>query len=178
VSAANLLRAIEHAKRAPLWRFLNALGIPGVGEQTARDLAWRFGSLERLQAADAAALTTVPGIGPAVAKDVAGFFREAINRRVIDACLRRGLRVVEPTVTRRQPLAGKTVVFTGGLESMTRDEAEERARASGARTARSVGAETDLVVAGTGPGSKYAKARALGVRVIGERQFQKLIEAR
>jgi len=119
----------------------------------------------------------VSGIGPAIARDVAAFFRRAVNRRAIELCRRRGVQVIGPTVRRRGPLAGKTVVFTGGLESMTRDEAEERARARGARTARSVSAETDLVVAGTDPGSKYAKASALGVRIIDEGQFQQLIAA-
>ncbi len=177
VSATNLLKAIDKAKQTPLWRFLHALGIPSVGAQTARDLAEHFGTLDRLQSADEAALMAVPGIGPAVARDVADFFRRAVNRRAIELCRRRGVQVIGTTVARRGPLAGKTVVFTGGLESMTRENAEERARASGARTARSVSAETDLVVAGTDPGSKYAKARALGVRILDEGQFQKLIGA-
>lgn len=177
VSASNLLDSIDKAKRPPLWRFLNALGIPGIGERTARDLAEQFGTLERVQSANEAALMAAPGIGPAAARGVVEFFRRPINRRVIDLCRRRGVQVVGSTAAHRGPLAGKTVVFTGGLESMTREEAEERARASGAHTTRRVGAETDLVVAGNQPGSKYAKARALGVRVIDEGQFQQLIGA-
>jgi DNA ligase (NAD+) len=177
-SATNLLDAIDKAKRPPLWRFLHALGIPGVGAQTARDLAEHLGSLSRILAADEATLTSVPGIGPSVARDVAAFFRRAVNRRVIESCRRRGVQVSDPSVTRRKNLAGKTVVFTGGLHSMTREAAEERARAGGAHTARSVSAETDLVVAGVEPGVKYAKARALGIRIIDEGQFQKLIGAR
>jgi DNA ligase (NAD+) len=177
VSAAKLLDAIEKAKRPPLWRFLNALGIPGVGAQTARDLAEQFGTLERLESADEAALTAAPGIGPAVARNIAEFFRRAFNRRVIAMCRQRGVQVTGTTEKRRGPLAGKTVVFTGGLASMTREQAEERARASGAHTARSISAGTDLVVAGSDPGSKYAKARALGVRVIDEGQFQRLFRA-
>jgi DNA ligase (NAD+) len=176
VSAANLLAAIHKATEAPLWRFLHALGIPGVGAQTARDLAAYFGTLGRLESADEAALTAVPGIGPTLARGLAEFFRRAANRRVLDLCRRRGVRVVGSPLTRRGPLAGKTIVFTGALESMTREDAEERARANGARTARSVGAGTDLVVTGTDPGAKYEKARALGIRVIDETQFQKLIK--
>ena len=148
-----------------------------MGAQTARDLAEHFGTLDRIQSADEATLMTVPGIGPTVAHGVFVFFQRSVNRRVIELCQRRGVQVIGTTVRRRGPLAGKTVVFTGGLESMTREDAEERARARGARTARSVSAETDLVVAGIDPGSKYAKARALGVRIIDEPQFQKLIEA-
>jgi DNA ligase (NAD+) len=174
-SAMNLLKAIDRAKEAPLWRFLNALGIPSVGAQTARDLAECFGTLDRLQSAGEAALQSVSGVGPAVARDVVEFFQRSVNRRVIELCRRRGVQVIGSTVARRGALAGKTVVFTGGLASMTRDDAEERARKRGARTARSVSAETDLVIAGADPGSKYAKARALGIPVIDERQFQELV---
>jgi DNA ligase (NAD+) len=177
VSAANLLKAIDCAKRPRLWRFLHALGIPSVGAQTARDLAEHFASLNRVRAASETDLRAVPGIGPVVSHDVAEFFRRSVNRQVIDRCLDRGVTVLGTTPRRRGPLAGKTVVFTGGLESMTREDAEEQARASGARTARSVSAATDLVVSGAAPGSKHVKARALGVRIINEREFQKLVGA-
>ena len=177
VSAGNLLHAIDKVKHPPLWRFLNALGIPGVGAQTARDLAEHFGTLERLQAADKVTVAAAPDTGPAVAQSVVDFFSRAFNRRVIEACRRHGVQVGAVTATHRGPLAGKTVVFTGGLESMTREEAEEHARASGAHTTHSVSAETDLVVAGSEPGSKYKKARALGVRVIDEGEFQRLVHA-
>jgi DNA ligase (NAD+) len=177
VSVTNLLKAIDKARRTTLWRFLHALGIPSVGVQTARVLAEHFGTLEHLESADEAALMEVPGIGPNVARDVAEFFRLPVNRHVIDLCRRRGVQVVGSTVRRRGPLAGKTVVFTGALESMSREDAEERARASGARTARTVSAATDFVVAGSAPGSKYAKTRAFGVRIIDEREFQNLVGA-
>jgi DNA ligase (NAD+) len=175
VSAANLLKAIDKARQTPLWRLLHALGIPGVGSQTARDLAEHFVTLDRIQSADEAALEAVPGIGPTIARDVAAFFRRAVNRRVIKECRRRGVQVVETTSVRRGSLSGKTVVFTGALESMSREEAEQHARASGARTARSVSAGTDLLIAGADPGSKYGKARTLGIRILDEKQFQKLI---
>jgi DNA ligase (NAD+) len=175
VSAANLLKAIEGARRPPLWRFLHALGIPSVGVQTARDLAEHFGTLDRVIAASEADLRAVSGIGPTVSRDVAEFFRRPVNRRIIDRCLGRGVKVSGTMPRRRGPLAGKTVVFTGGLESMTREDAEEQARASGARTARNVSEATDLVVSGAAPGAKYAKARTLGVRIIDEREFQKLV---
>jgi len=177
-SAANLLTAIDKARRPPLWRFLHALGIPGVGAQTARDLSDHFGTLKRVQGADEPALMRVPNVGPAVARDVAAFFARPANRRVIDLCRRRGVHVIGAAVSHTGPLAGKTVVFTGALKSMTREQAEERARTSGARIARSVSARTDLVVAGSDPGTKSANARAIGVRVVDERQFQQLIQAR
>jgi len=178
VSSANLLAAIEKGRRTVLWRFLHALGIPGVGVQTARDLAGRFGTLGAVRSADARALRTVSGVGPVVAQNVAAFFRLRANRRVIDRCLRGGLRLAGAARHARGPLAGKVVVFTGGLPSMTREEAEEVARAHGARTARSVGPRTDLVVAGTDPGTKYEQALARGVRIIDERQFRRLTHSR
>lgn len=179
LSAGNLVAAIEKRRRPALWRFLHALGIPGVGVQTARDLAAHFGTLDRIRSAGESELTTVPGVGRVVARDVAEFFSLPANRRAIDLCLRRGLQIAEskPATSARGPLAGKVIVFTGGLESMTRQEAEELARTRGARTADSVSAHTDLVVVGAEPGTKYQRARALGVRVIGERQFRKLAGA-
>jgi DNA ligase (NAD+) len=176
-SATKLLDAIGKARHTSLWRFLHALGIPGVGCQTARDLAAHFGTLDGIQSAGEAALRRAAGIGPAAAHDVTEFFRRAVNRRVIELCRHRGLQVSGSVVRERGALAGKTVVFTGGLASMTREDAEEQARTRGAQTARSVSAATDLLVAGAAPGSKFARARALGVRIIDEGQFQKLIAA-
>jgi DNA ligase (NAD+) len=171
VSARNLIDAIDRARTAPLWRFLNALGIPGVGAKTARDLADQFGSLAAIRAASEAALRRTSGIGQVAARDIAAFFRQGTVRRIIDQCLRRGLKLTGPERARRGPLAGKTVVFTGTLASMTRNEAEERARQLGARTASTVTRHTDLVVAGDSPGAKYDRARALGIRVIDEKEW-------
>lgn len=178
VSAANLLQAIEKAKHPPLWRFLNALGIPGVGPRTARDLATHFGTLERIQDAGEAALREVPEIGPATAPAIADFFRAPSTRRIIDLCQRRGVRVAGAEKAARGPLSGKTIVFTGALDAMTREDAQELARAAGARTSESIGAKTDLVVAGSTPGSKMAKARALGLRIIDETTFRRLAAGR
>jgi DNA ligase (NAD+) len=178
VSAANLLRAIETARRVPLWRFVHGLGIPGVGAETARDLAAHFGTLERLRAASEPVLRETAGVGSATARNVWSFFRRAVNQRVIDRCLARGVRVRRLSGTRAGALTGKTVVFTGGLTSMTRGAAEARARAEGAHTARTVSRATDLLVAGRAPGSKYRKARALGIPIVDERRFQQLVADR
>ena len=115
-SAGNLLRAIDRAKRPSLWRWLNALGIPGVGAQTARLLASHVGTLERLQSTDVASLASVPGIGPAVARSVVEFFRRPSTRRAIDACLRRGVRVAEATAARHGPACRED----GGLHGRAR----------------------------------------------------------
>jgi DNA ligase (NAD+) len=185
VSAANLVEQIRKARRIPLWRFLNALGIPGVGPQTARDLAGHFGALDPVLRTDEAQLSGIVGVGPTLARDIAEYFNRQGNRQVLDLCRRRGVVVAgtdakkRPRVERagRGPLTGQTIVFTGGLESMTRDEAEERARAAGAHTATAVGPHTDLVVTGEHPGEKYQQARRLGVHVIDEQQFNSIIGA-
>jgi DNA ligase (NAD+) len=174
LSAARLCAAIQKRRRTTLWRFLHALGIPGVGVQTARDLARGAGSLAALRSADARRLSAIGGVGPATAHDVVTFFQQPGNRRVVDRCLRIGLRIDERRMRARGPLAGKAVVFTGALESMTRDEAGERARRLGARTSRRVGPGTHLVVAGASPGTTLERARLLGVRIIGEREFLEL----
>jgi len=174
VSAANLTRAIDRARHTTLSRFLIALGIPGVGGQTARAIADHFGRLDRLLAASAAEIAKVAGVGPVAGRQIAAFFRAPANRRVVRACLRRGLLLAAPVRIRRGPLSGRTVVFTGGLASMTREDAEARARALGARTTDSVTRDTDLVVAGEKPGSKFARAQALGIQIIGEQQFRRM----
>lgn len=176
VSAARLLAAIDRRRQTTLWRFVNALGIPGVGSQTARVLARRFRDLAALRRADERTLAGVPGVGPVAGRAVAAFFRRAANRRVIDLCLKRGLVIADTTIGRRGPLAGKRVVFTGTLASMSRPEAEARCESAGALIAQRVSADTDLVVAGTNPGSKYRAARALGVRIVGERAFAALLK--
>jgi len=174
-SAGNLVSAIDRARRPELARFVHALGVPRVGARTARDLAEHFGSLDRLRQAGEEALREVEGVGPSVATAVAAFFRRADNRRIIDTCLRRGVAPQGAAApARKGPLAGRTVVFTGGLESMTRTEAEALVRAEGGRTSGSVSRKTDLVVAGREAGSKLDRARALGVKVVSEREFGRL----
>ena len=177
VSARNLVKAIDRARRPELWRFVYALGVPQVGTQTARDLAAHFGSLEQLMAAGEDDLREVSGVGPEVASAVAGFFRRKAVRRIIDRCLRRGVEPRQAAAPRRGPFAGKTVVFTGGLESVTRAEAEARVRAGGGRTSGNVSRKTDLVVAGADAGSKLDKARALGVKIVDERTFARDVGA-
>jgi DNA ligase (NAD+) len=175
LSARNLVTAIERAKRTELGRFLYALGIPGVGVRTARDLATHFGSLDKLMRASEEELKQVEGIGPVVARQIAEFFRRAENRKIIEQCLKRGVSFVAAPRVLAGPLAGKTVVFTGGLESMSRPEAEALVRRLGGTPASSVTRKTNLVVVGRDPGSKYEKAKQLGITILTEGEFLNLI---
>lgn len=175
ISAHNLVQAIDKARHTELARFIYALGIPGVGAESARDLADHFRDLSRLVHADEAALRSVSGIGAVTAGQIAGFFRRPASRRMIDACRRGGLVLAPPPKPRAGSLAGRMVVFTGALDRLTRAEAEALVRRAGGRAAASVGARTDLVVAGAAPGSKYERARRLGVTILDEPAFLKLV---
>ncbi len=177
-SAANVLAAIDKARSTTLARFIYALGIRHVGESTARDLAAHFGSLEALLAADEAALVEVPDVGPVVAASVAHFLAEPRNRSAIDALLAAGVCWPEQAAVRprRGPLAGATVVLTGTLPTLTREQAGELIAAAGGKVTGSVSKKTDFVVAGDDPGSKLDKARSLGVRVIDENELQRLLK--
>jgi len=172
-SAANVVAAIEKSKRTTLARFVFALGIRHVGEVTAKDLAAHFGTLDALMAADAAQLQEAPDVGPVVAESVARFFAESHNREGIELLRAAGVRWAEgePRRATAGPFAGKIVVLTGTLATMTRDEAKERIEAGGGRVTGSVSKKTDFVVAGEEAGSKLDKARELGVEVLDEAAF-------
>ena len=203
-SVDNLLAAIEARKTPPLDRFLLALGIRHVGEVTARDLARRYGSLAAfrtkvdealairrdaqpledeaeskfLQQRDKQVVAAIetPNIGPEVANAILDFFEEPHNREVVDDLLRVGVRPADVVwQTRESPVTGQTLVFTGSLETLSRDEAKAQAEALGAKVAASVSARTDLVIAGPGAGSKLKKAQELGIRVIGEAEWAEIV---
>ncbi|MBS0577655.1 MAG: NAD-dependent DNA ligase LigA [Proteobacteria bacterium] len=176
-SAANLLEAIEKSKRTSLPRLLFGLGIREVGEATALALARHFGSLEALAAADAARIQQVPDVGPIVAAHVAAFFAAPAHLAVIEALKARGVHWPDMPVAAvtGQPLAGRTFVVTGTLESMTREQAQEALTARGAKVAGSVSKKTSYVVAGREAGSKLAKAQQLGIPVLEEAAFLKLL---
>ncbi len=177
-SAANLLAALDKARKTTLERFIYALGIRHVGESTARDLARHFGSFDALLAADETALLEVPDVGPVVAASIARFFAEPHNREVIAQLRAAGVRWPEGPPVRRGDvgrLAGKTLVLTGTLPTWTRDEAKARIEAAGGKVTGSVSKKTDYVVAGADPGSKLEKAQALGVTVIDEDGLRRLL---
>lgn len=187
-SADNLVSALEEQKRIELARFVFALGIRQVGQATARLLAKNYGSLGALVAAMSAAaadqqsdeylaLIDIDGIGPGVAEDLLAFFAEPHNREVIeDLASLVSVQDFVPTDTANSPVVGKTVVFTGSLETMGRNEAKARAESLGAKVAGSVSAKTDIVVAGPGAGSKLKKAKELGLMVLTEAEWLKLVE--
>ncbi|MGH6930559.1 MAG: helix-hairpin-helix domain-containing protein, partial [Dongiaceae bacterium] len=187
-SVGKLTKSIEARRKIPLERFIYALGIPQVGESTARLLARNYGSLAALRDAMIAAqdpespayheLDNIEGIGPSVATDIVAFFGEKHNLQVLDD-LAKEIEVqdfVQPKTT-GSPIAGKSVVFTGELTAMTRNEAKARAESLGAKVASSVSKKTDYVVIGADAGSKAAKAKELGVTTLTEDEWLKLIEA-
>jgi DNA ligase (NAD+) len=179
-SAQNLLDSLDKAKATTLARFIYALGIRHVGESTAKDLAKHFGSLDPLMNASIEELLEVNDVGPIVAESIQQFFAEEHNRTVIEQ-LRAPGKVTWPEgpPAPRAPqgvLAGKTVVLTGTLPTLTRDAAKEMLEAAGAKVAGSVSKKTDYVVAGTDAGSKLAKAEELGVPVLDEDGLRKLLE--
>lgn len=179
-SAQNLLDALEKAKHTTLARFIYALGIRHVGESTAKDLARYFGSLDPIMDASIEALLEVPDVGPVVAESIHQFFAEAHNRTVIDQLRAPGkVSWPEGPPAPRAPqgvLAGKTVVLTGTLPTLTRDDAKAMLEAAGAKVAGSVSKKTDYVVAGADAGSKLAKAEELGIPVLDEDNMRKLLE--
>ncbi len=198
-SAENLAAAIEGARRRPLARIVNALGIRHVGEQTAVDLAnwlrsevpreaseseaaWTRRVAARLRGADAEELTEVFGIGKVVAEEIARYFRDEQTRDTLDHLLDAGVLAEAPAAGANAakpgegPLGGRTVVVTGTLAAFSRQEAEEAVRAAGGHPAGSVSKKTDFVVAGTSAGSKLLKAERLGVRVLDEAAFRRLLE--
>jgi DNA ligase (NAD+) len=179
-SVDNLLAAIE-AKREPDGpRLLFGLGIRHVGIVTARDLLKCFGTIEELRRAalsegGEAELSSVQGIGPVVAEALVDFFHEPHNREALDDLLSEAAPQPYVSDARQTEWTGKTIVFTGSLETMSRDEAKAQAERLGARSAGSVSAKTDLVVAGPGAGSKLKKAEELGIRVIGEQEWAGIV---
>jgi DNA ligase (NAD+) len=177
-SAANLVAALEHSKATTLSRFLYALGIREVGEATALALAEHFGDLEPLQAATVERIQEVRDVGPVVAGHVREFFDEERNRAVVARLRELGVHwpVLERTTAAGPgPLAGRTVVITGTLASMSRDQAREAARAAGATVTDSVSKKTSLLVVGAEAGSKLRKAQELGVTVVDEASFLQML---
>ncbi len=181
LSASNLVAGIGRASRVELHRFLFGLGIPEVGAATARELAQHFRSFQAIRSASAEELEEVSGVGPRMADQITDFFAEEHNRDVLDRLLAGRVTLVEPAPAEeagKLPLDGLTLVFTGSLQRFTRDGVKELAARLGAKVTGSVSKRTDYVVAGEEAGSKLAKAETLGVPVLDEDGFAKLVEDR
>jgi DNA ligase (NAD+) len=177
-SVTNLLEQVEASKDRPIWRLLVGLNIRHVGGHVAQVLADAFGSIDALAEASEDEIDAVPGIGPEIAATVREWFDEAENRQLIEKLRAAGVRLADErkAVTAPQTLAGLSVVLTGGLESMSREEATTLAEEAGARVVSSVSGKTAFVVAGENPGSKLARAETLGVEVIDEAEFVRRVK--
>ncbi len=173
-SAANLIEAIEKSKKIPLGRLIYALGIRHVGEETAMDLANYFGSLEKLREATIEDLEKVPNVGGVMAESVLAWFRDKSNKDLVVRLLK-NIMVIKPAATKKT-WQGLKFVLTGTLESLTREAAKEKIQMLGGDVAGSVSGETDYVVAGSDPGSKYDKAKKLGVKILDEKEFLEILE--
>ena len=174
-SAENIIKSIQDHKRVTLARFIYALGISNVGEQTSEDLAEHFRTLNNLMEASEEDINAIPNIGPIVSKSVKEWFDHKENKRYVNKLLANGIEII--TQPRRQTgkLTGKTFVITGTLDSMSREEAKQKIKAQGGSVAESVSKNTDYVVVGADPGSKYQKAQNLGINILDERNFIKLL---
>ncbi|MDO8590993.1 MAG: NAD-dependent DNA ligase LigA, partial [bacterium] len=176
-SVDNLLVSVEKAKRVSLPRFIIGLSIPNVGEETAHDLASHYGTLEKISKASVSELLEVNEVGPIIAESIDNWFRQAENKKLI----LRLLKVVSvesspKSAVKSKKLLSKVFVLTGTLSSMSRDVAKEKIRALGGDVSSSVSKETDYVVAGENPGSKFDNAQKLGVKILSEQEFFKLIK--
>ena len=179
-NAASLFKAIDKSRQSTLPRLLFALGIPQVGESTARALAEQFGDLEPLRHADAAKIEETPDVGPVVSQEIAKFFADAEYQKFVDKLIAAGVRWPKIDVVQAEglPLAGLTFVITGTLAALQRDQAEDALRALGAKVSGSVSKKTSFLVVGADAGSKLAKAQSLGVTILDEAALQRILETK
>jgi len=181
-SAENLVKAIEESEKVEESNFLFSLGIRFVGEEMGNLLAKRFPEkkisklIKKIQKKDLEELKSIEGVGEKVAQSIYEFFNDKEKVKQLLELEERGVELIPPARLKKSALTGKTVVLTGSLESMSRDEAKAKVRRLGGNISSSVSKSTDLVVAGESPGSKYKKAKELGVKIVGEKEFLKLIK--
>jgi DNA ligase (NAD+) len=175
-SATNLISAIEKSKSNSFNRLVYGLGIRHVGVRSAWILASRFKSLDRLASSGIEELQSINEIGPVMAESIFNFFRTEENKKIIEKLRYNGVNIEEKdSFLKSKNLEGKTFVVTGSLESFSRNEIEELIRKAGGNASSSVSKNTDYIVAGKEPGSKFEKAKQLGVKIINENEFKKLI---
>jgi len=175
-SAFNMYHSIQESKTRPLTKFVTALSIRHVGKETADILVSEFGSLENIKNAEIESLSNIDGIGEKVAKSIYDFFRYPQNIKLLDELNELGVIPSLPTLKKSDKLSGQTFVLTGTLQNMTRDEASEKIKLMGGKTSSSVSKNTSFVIAGENAGSKLEKAQNLGVIILSEEDFLKMIE--
>jgi DNA ligase (NAD+) len=174
-SAEQLVDAIATSKEQPLSRLLFALGIANIGEIAAKQIARHFGTMERIAGATADDVLAVHGIGTILAESLVSWFSDKKARKLVDKLAKHGLTLTEPTTQSGDALKGQTVVITGTLPGLSREQASALVEANGGRVASSVSKKTSFVLVGADAGSKFEKAKELGVRTIEEADFRKLI---
>ena len=175
-SAENTIIAIQERKVVPLDRFIYALGIPHVGSETALDLARKFGFLEKLAGSSVEDLNNIKDVGEVMAHSIQNWFRSEYNQKLLENFKKAGLKIMkQESAQKSAKLRGLTFVFTGSMENLSRERAEEMVGENGGDVSSSVSKETDFVVAGEEPGSKYDRAKKLGVKIITETDFLKLL---
>ncbi len=181
-SAENIIASIDAHRKVPLWRFIYALGINNVGEQTSEDLAEHFGSFEKLLAAatqsrsaDDNEIDSIENIGPVVSKSLVDYFAHKENQKFIEKLFANGVTIINPEKKKAGKLTGKTFVITGTLESMDRNQAKAKIKSLGGKVVESVSKNTNYVVVGDSPGSKFEKAQKLGVEILDEQAFLNLV---
>jgi DNA ligase (NAD+) len=178
-SAQNLVAALETSKQRELWQLIHGLGMPHVGKQSSKDLEANFDSLDTIAAATEEQLEAVDGIGNIMAQSIHAWFADIGNQTLIDQLRSHGLNFQSSRQEQANgPLAGKTIVLTGSLPNLTRDEATKLIEAAGGRTSSSVSKKTDYLLAGEAAGSKFTKAEKLGVSVLDEAKLLQLIKAK
>lgn len=176
-SAENAIRAIQNKKKVPLSKFIYALGIPHVGEETGFVLARRFKKLENIAKATLRELQNAPDIGPIVAQSISDWFQKPYCRELIKKFKKSGVQILDEKTTKKSSkLEGKTFVITGMLESMSREEAKQKIRQLGGDVSSNVSKNVDYVIAGLEPGSKYEKAGKIGIKMVSEKEFLAMIK--
>jgi len=173
-SADNIISSIETHKKVSLWRFIYALGIIHVGEETARDLANHFGSLDKIMKASGEEINNIENIGPVVSRSISDFFKDKINLNLINKLIKNGVSIFHEKA-KSLKLVGQTFVLTGTLSTMSREDAKKKIVENGGNISSSVSAKTSFVVVGEEPGSKYTDAQKLGVKTLSEQEFLKMV---
>lgn len=173
--AKNIIETIGKSKKIPLAKFIYSLGIFHVGEETAADLAMIFGSIEKIKKAKKEELEKIPDVGGVISKSIYFWFQQKINQKMIEDLISAGIKIMPPAKTKNR-FSGKTFVLTGGLDSMSREETREKIRFLGGDITESVSKKTDFLVFGKEPGSKFDKAKKLGVKTINEKEFLEMIQ--